>query len=198
MSRISQWGTRWGWKERAPCRLTLVAWWGPSPRSCIISTQSWTPLTRLYLKPTIYRTHWVISWPAADEHRINKTDLKNAKIGGETLPELLPVAPLTPSTPLPSTIWWRGSCSPHGLRGCGSNLYQTLSLVLHRLDSYELSIMIVTIAVLPVWWILCLRDDLWDAKIYVLDVWVDVCVTPFCFACSNQINMLGHVWGCVH
>jgi hypothetical protein len=35
-----------------------------------------------------------------------------------------------------------------------------LSLVLHRLESHDLSIMIVTIFVLPMWWILCLRDDL--------------------------------------
>jgi hypothetical protein len=41
-------------------------------------------------------------------------------------------------------------------------LYQTLSLslVLHRLESHELPIMIVLIFVLPLWWILCLLDDL--------------------------------------
>jgi hypothetical protein len=35
-----------------------------------------------------------------------------------------------------------------------------ISIVIHRLESHELPIMIVAIFVLPMWWILCLFDDL--------------------------------------
>jgi hypothetical protein len=39
-----------------------------------------------------------------------------------------------------------------------------LTLVHRWLESHELSIMIVTIFVLSLWWIFCLWDDLWDAN----------------------------------
>jgi hypothetical protein len=42
-----------------------------------------------------------------------------------------------------------------------------LSLVLHRLESHKLSIIIVTIFVLPMWWILCYWDDLWDVNMFM-------------------------------
>jgi hypothetical protein len=31
--------------------------------------------------------------------------------------------------------------------------------------------------------------------VYVLDVWVDVYVPPFLYACSDQTNMLRPMWG---
>jgi hypothetical protein len=40
----------------------------------------------------------------ADKHGIYNTDLKTARIGGETLPKPLLVAPLTPSTSSPPAI----------------------------------------------------------------------------------------------
>jgi hypothetical protein len=33
----------------------LVAWWVPSPPSCVLSTQSWSPQTHLDLKPITKR-----------------------------------------------------------------------------------------------------------------------------------------------
>jgi hypothetical protein len=46
-----------------------------------------------------------------------------------------------------------------------------LSLVLCWLESHEMPIMIVTIFVLPLWWILCLWDDLWDAKMLMFSMY---------------------------
>jgi hypothetical protein len=81
------------------------------------------------------------------------------------LPKSILVAPLTLLTPYPLAPWWRGSSSPPGLWHFGSNLYQTLMLC--WLESHELPIIIVTIFFLPLWWILCLWDDLWDAKMFM-------------------------------
>jgi hypothetical protein len=34
--------------------------------------------------------------------------------------------------------------------------------------------------------------------VYVLNLWVDIYVTLFLYACSDQTSMLWHVWECVH
>jgi hypothetical protein len=49
-----------------------------------------------------------------EKTRTHHTDLKTTRIGGETLPEPLPIAPSTPSS---STTWWRGSSLPPGIWG---------------------------------------------------------------------------------
>jgi hypothetical protein len=71
-----------------------------------------------------------------------------------------------------------------------------LTLVRRWLESHELSIMIVTIFVLSLWWIFCLWDDFMRCKeVFVSDVWVYVYVTPFMCACSDQTSMPGLVRG---
>jgi hypothetical protein len=85
-----------------------------------------------------------------EKHKRHETNLKTTGIGGDTLPELLLVAPSTPSTPSPSTTWWRGSSSPLDYGFMEVNCIK-LYLVLHRLESHELPIMIVTIFVSPLW-----------------------------------------------
>jgi hypothetical protein len=64
---------------------------------------------------------------AAEKHIIHTTDLKTAMIGGEMLPEPLPVAPSTHLTPSPSTHDEEGVVHPLDYGDCGSNLYRTLS-----------------------------------------------------------------------
>jgi hypothetical protein len=144
----------------------LTAWWAPSQPLSIVLMQPWTLRNRLDLKPLYIRPHHRFHEGVAEKHETHHTDMNTARIGGETLSEPLPVAPSPPLTPSPSAIWWIGSSSPLGHGDCESDLYKTisLSLVLHRLESHEMPIMIVTICVLLMWWILCLWDVLWDAK----------------------------------
>jgi hypothetical protein len=101
-----------------------------------------------------------------EKHEIHQTYLQHARIGGETLPELPPVFPSTPSTPYQLELWWRGSSLPLDY-GIVDVTCIKLSLVVRWFESHELHIMIVTIFVLPLWWILCLWDDLWDAKMFM-------------------------------
>jgi hypothetical protein len=48
--------------------------------------------------------------------------------------------------------------------------YTRLSFMLHRLESHELAIMIMTIFVLPMWWILVCEMIYEIQNVYVLDV----------------------------
>jgi hypothetical protein len=69
---------------------------------CSLSTsKTWSPRIHLDLKPTIYTPLGRFRDGAAKKYKTHETDLKTARIGGEMLPEPLPVAPLTPSTPSP-------------------------------------------------------------------------------------------------
>jgi hypothetical protein len=79
------------------------------------------------------------------------------------------------NTPSYLAPWWRGSSSLD--YGIVEVTCIKLSLVLWWLESHELPIMIVNIFVLSLWWIFCLWDDLWDAKMFFTDVWSDVYVT---------------------
>jgi hypothetical protein len=109
------------------------------------------------------------------------------RIWGETLPEPLLVAPSSPLIPSPLATWWRWSSSPLRHGDCGSNLYQTLSYA--SLESHELSIMIVTIFCITYMVdIMFVRWFMRCKYVYVLDVWVDVYVTPFLF------DGLARVW----
>jgi hypothetical protein len=107
-----------------------------------------------------------ISLRAAEKHETHHTDLNTARIGGETLPE-----------PLQLPLWLHryhllqhhdeeGVVQPLDIEIVEVTLYQTLSRV-HRFRSHELPIMLVTIFILPMWWILCYWDDLWDAKMFM-------------------------------
>jgi hypothetical protein len=66
---------------------------------CIISTQSWTPRTRIDLKLAIYTP---LGRQGDEETGNTQFDLKTARIVGETMPEPFPVSPLTLLTPSPS------------------------------------------------------------------------------------------------
>jgi hypothetical protein len=60
----------------------LAAWWGPTLASSIVLTQSWTPRTSLYLKPTIYTPPWWFHEGAAEKHRLHETGLKTRAAPG--------------------------------------------------------------------------------------------------------------------
>jgi hypothetical protein len=103
---------------------------------------------------------------AVEKHGIHEMDLKNLRIGGETLPEPLLV---------PLWLHCHHLLQQHDEEGVIQPLDYgvvevtciKLSLMLNRLESHDLRIMIVTIFVLTMWWILCLSDDLWDAKMFM-------------------------------
>jgi hypothetical protein len=101
----------------------------------------------------------------AEKHEIHHTE-HTTRIGWEKVLEPLLNSPSTPSTPSPSAQWWRGSSSPLDYWIVEVTCIK-LSLVLWWLESHELSIMTVTIFVLPLWWIFCLWEYLWDAKIFL-------------------------------
>jgi hypothetical protein len=131
---------------------------------------------------------------AAEKHEIHNSDLKTTRIVWEMLPELLLVAPSTPSTPSPSKTWWRGSSLSLDY-GIVEVTCINLSLLLWWLESHELPIMIVTIFVLPLWWIFVYEMIYEMQRCFVSDVWVDVYITQFLYACSDQTSMLGLVRG---
>jgi hypothetical protein len=173
----------------------LAAWWGPSLAShpfntILVSTDSAWPKTDYIKDPS--GDFW-IGWRR--NTKIHQTDLQIVRIRGEVLSEPLPVAHSNPSTPSPSTTWWRGSSSHHGLWDCGSNLYQTLSraslirvtwVAYHDCDHICITPMV---DLMLVGWFMRWKD------IYVLDVWVDVYVTLFLCSCSDQTSMLVRVGG---
>jgi hypothetical protein len=80
---------------------------------------------------------------------------------------------------------------------CESNLYQSLSCA-----SLVRVIWVVyydcTIFVLPLWWIFCYWDDLWDE--FGSCFWcIDRCICyPFLYACYDQTSTWGCMWVCVH
>jgi hypothetical protein len=68
-----------------------------------------------------------------------------------------------------------------------------LSLVVQSLESHELPIMIVTTFVLLMWWMLCLWDDLWDAKMFMFLMY------EYMYMLTHScILVLGACGGCVH
>jgi hypothetical protein len=100
------------------------------------------------------------------------------RIEGDTLSELLPVAPLPLSTSFPSSPWWKGFSS--------SMVYGTVEVTYSVLCFTNYSPMVDLL--LLTWFMRC-------KVIFVLDVWIDVYVTlPMC-ACSDQTSTLGLVRG---
>jgi hypothetical protein len=123
---------------------------------------------------------------AVKKHKIHNMDLQTARIEGDLLPEPLPEPLLVaPSSPSPSGPCWRGS---------SSSLYYEivkvtciiLSLVLHKLESHQLPIMIVTIFMLPLWWIFCLWDDLRDTNIFLTFIYEYM----YMLSCSSMIILI--------
>jgi hypothetical protein len=160
--RRSQSGTRWGPKEDPPC----VPWRWPHGVAHLVPGSR---LCKHRLDITVLSQNRLYKGPlmrsrdgAVDKHKIHNMDMHTPRIWGEMLLELLLVAPLTPSTPSPSAPWWRGSSSPLDY-GIVEVTCIKLSLVLQCLESHEPPIIIVTIFVLPLWWIFCL----WDAKMFL-------------------------------
>jgi hypothetical protein len=134
---------------------------------------------------------WRFRKGVAEKHKIHNMDLQTARIGGETLSEPLPVAPSTPLTPSPLAPRWRYSSSPPELWGYGSNLYQTLyhaSMIrVAWVAYYDYDHICITpmVDILFMIWSMRCKD------VFIFDVWVDVYVTPFLCACSDQTTLLG-------
>jgi hypothetical protein len=110
---------------------SLAMGWGPSLPSWVQSMQTWVWRNRLDLKLTIKGT---LPYDLVMRRRRNKiihnTNLQTVRIGGETLPEPLSVAPSPPWTPSPSAPWWRGS-SPYLDYVIAELFCINLSLVFH-------------------------------------------------------------------
>jgi hypothetical protein len=86
------------------------------------------------------------------KHKVNgSADCEDRK---ESLPESPTTGPSNPSTPSPSSSWWRGSSSTLDYE-IVEVICINLSIVLHKLESHELPIIIVTIFLLTLWWIFC-------------------------------------------
>jgi hypothetical protein len=120
------------------------------------------------------------------------------RIGGETLLELLPVAPSTPLTPSSSAPWWRGSSLAPRLWDYGSNLYQTFFCASMIRATWASNHDCDHICITPMVDFLFVRWFMRCKDVYILDVWVYACVTPFLYACSDQTSILGLVWACVY
>jgi hypothetical protein len=140
---------------------------GPNSTSCVVSMQSWTLQNLPNLKPTIYTLPYAISWEGDRETQNTQYGSTNCEDRRETMPEPLLVVPFDSIDIISfSTMIKKGVVQPLDM-GTVEVTCIKLSLVLHRLESHELPIMIVIIFLLPIWWILCYWDDLWDAKIFL-------------------------------
>jgi hypothetical protein len=158
---------KWGPTMRPGFRPT---WWCPSPPPWVQLLQTLAQRNRLNLKLAIYIfPHWLFRDEAAEKQTIHNTDLKTIMIGVETLPEPLLVASSPPLTSSPSSPWWSWS-SLYLDYEIVEVTYINISLVIHWVESHELPMMIVTIFILPLWWIFC-WDDLWDVKWYLFLVY---------------------------
>jgi hypothetical protein len=125
-----------------------------------LAPQNRIDLNQLYIPPL------ATSWRGCGETLNTPNGSEYCEDMRGDIARVAPDSPLTPSTPYPSGTWWKWSSSRPGLWDCRSNLYQTLSrhsLIRVTLAAYH----DMTIFVLPLWWMLCLWDYLWDAKMFM-------------------------------
>jgi hypothetical protein len=171
----------------------LTMWWAPSRPSRIILMQPWTLWNRLHLKPTIYTPPLAISW--GDDRDTWKTPYRSK----DCKDRRGDAAGATPGCPFASintiSISNMMKTDPLDMAIMEVTCIK-LSLVLHRLESHELSIMIVTIfCITYVVDLMFVRLFMRYKDIYFLDVWLNVYVTLFLFAGLDHTSMLGRMWG---